>query len=140
MTRNPRCTFCKIITGDEACAQLYEDANTVAFMDKHPANDGHCLVIPKMHYETIFEIPREEFAAMARTTVKIAAGVQRALQLTGLSLVQANGASAGQSVMHVHMHLLPRREDDHLLLNWSRYDAGDPVYIAELAARIRAQL
>jgi histidine triad (HIT) family protein len=110
MTCNQRCTFCKIITGDEARAQLYEDENTLAFMDKHPASDGHCLVIPKMHYETIFETPPEEFAAMARAAVKIAAGVQRALQPTGLSLVQANGASAGQSVMHVHMHVLPRRE------------------------------
>jgi len=93
-----------------------------------------------MHYETIFEIPPEEFAAIARTAVRIAAGVQRALQPTGLSLVQANGASAGQSVMHVHMHVLPRREDDHLLMNWSRSNEGDPIYIAELAGRIRAQL
>jgi histidine triad (HIT) family protein len=140
MTCNATCTFCKIITGEEACVQLYEDENTLAFMDKHPANDGHCLVIPKMHYETIFEVPPEEFAAMARTAVGVAAGVQRALQPTGLSLLQANGPSAGQSVMHVHMHLLPRREGDNLLINWSRYNEGDPVYIAELAGRIRAQL
>jgi len=140
MASNPSCTFCKIIIGDEGCTELYEDENTLAFMDKHPANAGHCLVIPKMHYETIFEIPPEEFAAMARTAVKIAAGVQRALQPTGLSLVQANGASAGQSVMHVHIHVLPRREDDQLPLNWSRHHQGDPIYMAELAERIRAQL
>jgi histidine triad (HIT) family protein len=140
MTWNPTCTFCKIITRDEACVQLYEDENTLAFMDKHPANDGHCLIIPKMHYETIFEIPPGEFAAMTRTAVRIAAGVQRALQPTGLSLVQANGASAGQSVMHVHMHVLPRRDGDNLLINWSRDNQGDSIYIAELAGRIRAQL
>jgi len=57
MTCKPRCTFCKIITRDEACVQLYEDEHSLPFMDNHPANDGHCLVIPKMHYETIFEIP-----------------------------------------------------------------------------------
>jgi histidine triad (HIT) family protein len=140
MTCKPGCTFCKIINRDEACVQLYEDEHSLAFMDNHPANDGHCLVIPKMHYETIFEIPPEEFTAIARTAVRIAAGVQRALQPTGLSLVQANGASAGQSVMHIHMHVLPRREDDHLLMNWSRSNKGDPIYIAELAGRIRAQL
>jgi hypothetical protein len=57
MTCNQTCPFCKIIRRDEACIQLYEDENTLAFMDKHPANDGHCLVIPKRHYETIFEVP-----------------------------------------------------------------------------------
>ena len=140
MTCDLTCTFCKIIIRDEACVRLYEDENTLAFMDSHPANDGHCLVIPKMHYETIFDVPPEEFAAMARTVVRIAAGVQRALRPTGLSLVQANGASAGQSVMHVHVHVLPRREDDNLLINWSRHNEGNASYIAELAGRIRAQL
>jgi histidine triad (HIT) family protein len=57
-----------------------------------------------------------------------------------LSLVQANGAIAGQSVKHLHVHVLPRREDDNLLINWSRRNEGDPSYIAELAGRIRAQL
>jgi len=140
MTCNQTCPFCKIIRRDEACIQLYEDENTLAFMDKHPANDGHCLVIPRRHYETIFEVPPEEFAAMARTAVRVAAGVQRALQPTGLSLVQANGTSAGQSVMHVHMHVLPRRDGDNLLINWSRDNEGDSISIAELAGRIRAQL
>lgn len=77
---------------------------------------------------------------MARTVVRIAAGVQRALRLTGLNSVQANGPSAGQSVMHLHVHVLPRREDDNLPINWSRHNEGDPIYIAEFAGRIRAQL
>src|SRR5271167_1042678 len=92
------CIFCKIIGREEPCIQLYEDHNTLAFMDKHPANDGHCLVIPKNHYETIFETPPEDFAAVARTVVKIAAALRLALQPAALSLVQANGPAAGQSV------------------------------------------
>ena len=134
------CIFCRIASGEEPCVQLYADNDTIAFMDKHPANDGHCLVIPKTHYQTIFEMPPEDFAAVARTVVKIAAGVQRGLQPGGLSLVQANGLIAGQSVMHVHVHVLPRRQDDDLLINWSRLDEGDPARIAELAELIRAQL
>src|SRR2546425_13332981 len=109
------CTFCKIVAGEEPCVQLYADNDTIAFMDNHPANDGHCLIIPKTHYDTIFEMTPEDFAAVARTVVKIAAGVQRGLRPGGLSLVQANGPIAGQSVMHVHVHVLPRLENDNLL-------------------------
>ena len=93
---------------------MYEDGATLALMDKHPANDGHCLVITKEHYETVFEPPPEDFAAVARTVVKVAAAVQGALQPPGLSLVQANGRAAGQSVPHLHVHVLPRREKDDL--------------------------
>lgn len=124
------CIFCKIVSGEEPSVQLYADRDTIAFMDKYPANDGHCLVIPKTHYQTVFDMPPEDFAAVARTVVKIAAGVQRGLQPGGLSLVQANGPIAGQSVMHVHVHVhvhvLPRRQDDKLLINWSRLGEGDP--------------
>ena len=134
------CIFCKIVSGEEPSVQLYADHLTIAFMDKYPANDGHCLVIPRTHYETVFEMPPEEFAAVARTVVKIAAGVQRGLQPDGLNLVQANGPIAGQSVMHVHVHVLPRRQDDNLLINWSRLEEGDPARIVELAELIRAQL
>jgi histidine triad (HIT) family protein len=134
------CVFCKIIGREEPCIQLYEDHDTLAFMDKHPANDGHCLVIPKNHYETIFEMPPEDFAAVARTVVKIAAALRLALQPAGLSLVQANGPAAGQSVQHLHVHVLPRREEDNLAINWSRQNEGDPVHIYELATRIRAHL
>jgi histidine triad (HIT) family protein len=128
------------VSGEEPCVRLYEDDNTLAFMDKHPANDGHCLVIPKAHYETIFEMPPQDFASVARSVIKIAAGVQRGLQPSGLNLVQANGPVAGQPIMHVHVHVLPRRREDNLLINWSRLEEGDPIRIAELGELIRMQL
>lgn len=137
---HPSCIFCKIIGRQEPCIQLYEDDGTLSFMDNYPANDGHCLVIPKNHYETIFETPPEDFAAVARAVAKIAAAVRLALQPAGLSVVQANGPAAGQSVQHLHVHVLPRREEDNLPINWSRHNDGDPMHIAELAARIRAYL
>ena len=126
------CVFCKIIAREEPCIQLYEDHDTLAFMDKHPANDGHCLIITKQHYETLFETPPEEFAAVARTVVKITAAVQGAVKPPGLSLVQANGIAAGQSVLHLHVHVLPRREKDGLPINWSRHKEGNPTHISEL--------
>jgi histidine triad (HIT) family protein len=77
-------------------------------MDIHPAKEGYCLVIPRWHIGTIFEIDPDIFAAVGRTVVKIAAAVQRAIRPPGLSLVKANGMAAGQTVMHLHVHVLPR--------------------------------
>jgi histidine triad (HIT) family protein len=134
------CIFCAIIGHRARAFRLYDDDDTFAFMDIHPANDGHCLVIPKRHYETIFEMSPEDFAAVARTVVRVARAVHQALQPGGLNLVQANGPIAGQSVGHVHVHVLPRREDDNLWLNWPRNRRVDPADIAQIAERIRAYL
>jgi histidine triad (HIT) family protein len=88
----------------------------------------------------IFDMPVEDFASVTRTGVRIAAGVQCGPRPDGLSLVQANGPSAGQSVMHVHVHVLPRRKDDNLLINWSRLGETDPARIVELAGLIRERI
>ena len=69
------CIFCNIVSGEGPCVQLYADNDTTAFMDKYPANDGHCLVIPKAHYHAIFEMPPEDFASLARTVIKPAFSV-----------------------------------------------------------------
>jgi histidine triad (HIT) family protein len=109
-------------------------------MDIHPANEGHCLVIPKAHYATVFDTPPDVFAAVGRLVVRISAAVRDALQPPGLSLVQANGEAANQTVPHLHVHVLPRRRGDKLPLNWSRTRKGDPSAIADIAERIRARL
>jgi histidine triad (HIT) family protein len=69
------CIFCKIIAGASPCQEIYKDSATLSFMDIHPANDGHCLVIPKMHFETVFEMSPEAFAAVARTVTLVARAV-----------------------------------------------------------------
>jgi histidine triad (HIT) family protein len=97
-------------------------------------------VIPKRHWPTVFDIPSDEFAAVARLVVRIAAGVKAALCSPGLSLVQANGPAANQTVPHLHVHVLPRYENDGLLLNWSRTGGGDSAQIADVAARIRRHI
>jgi histidine triad (HIT) family protein len=101
------CIFCKIVAGTADCHELYRDKTTLAFMDIHPANDGHCLVIPQAHFSTVFEMSPESFAAVGATVTKLARAVNEALQPGGLSLVQANGEVAGQTVSHVHVHVLP---------------------------------
>ena len=138
------CIFCQIAAGTAACEEIYQDAATLAFMDINPANDGHCLVIPKAHFENVFDMPPALFGTLASTAAKVAHAVNEVLQPGGINLTQANGAAAGQSVLHVHIHVLPRRAGDNLLMNWSR-DGGDEgrfdaQRIAGIAERLRAQL
>jgi histidine triad (HIT) family protein len=138
------CVFCKIAAGTSECQEIYQDDATLAFMDIHPANDGHCLVIPKTHFETVFDMPPAAFGRVASTAAKVARAVNDVLQPGGINLAQANGELAGQSVYHVHIHVLPRRAGDDLLINWDRNRNEDQRFdrdrIAEIAERLRARL
>jgi histidine triad (HIT) family protein len=139
MTADPDCIFCKIVAGAVPSFKLYEDAETLAFMDINPVHDGHCLVIPKAHFATVFDIAPEAFAAVARATALVAKAVNAALKPDGLNLIQANGKGAAQSVGHVHIHVLPRQLGDNLLINWP-LQPGDMAQIGAVANRIRAHL
>jgi histidine triad (HIT) family protein len=138
------CLFCRIVEGTSECQEIYQDDATLAFMDIHPANDGHCLVIPKLHFEKVFDMPPNAFAQVASSVVKVARAVNDVLQPGGISLVQANGELAGQSIFHVHVHVLPRRAGDNLLINWDRSrkegERFDSARIAEIAERLRSRL
>jgi histidine triad (HIT) family protein len=137
------CIFCRIVAGASPCEAIHEDAASFSFMDINPANDGHCLVIPKAHFASVFEMPPEIFGRVAAAAATVARAVDAELRPGGLSLVQANGAVAGQSVFHLHIHVLPRRAGDDLRLNWDRdrpAGAGDLRRIAEIADRLRARL
>jgi histidine triad (HIT) family protein len=139
MARDPDCVFCKIVAGEIPSFKLYEDGETLAFMDINPVHDGHCLVIPKEHYPTVFEVAPDAFAATARTAIKVANAVNAATKPDGLNLIQSNGPGAAQSVQHFHLHVLPRRMRDGLAINWG-LKPGDPARVAEVAERIRAAL
>ena len=95
MITDPNCVFCKIVAGQIPCFKLLEDAETLAFMDINPVHDGHCLIIPKAHYPTVFDIAPEAVAAAARTTRRIAQAVNTALQPDGLYVTSVTpGGSA----------------------------------------------
>ena len=138
------CIFCRIVAGTAACQEIYRDEATLAFMDINPANDGHCLVIPKEHFENVFDMRPSDFGAVASTAAKVARAVNEVLRPGGINLTQANGEAAGQSVPHVHVHVLPRRAGDDLLLNWDRnrnsHQPFDRGRIAEIAERLRSRL
>ena len=139
MSSDPNCIFCKIVAGAIPCFKLYEDGETLAFMDINPVHDGHCLVIAKAHYPTLFELPAEAFAAVGRTAIKVAKAVNAAVTPDGLNLIQSNGPGAAQSVPHFHLHILPRWKNDGLVVNWA-LKPGDRQRIGEVAERIRALL
>ena len=139
MTSDADCVFCRIVRGEIPCTKAFEDEQTLAFMDINPANPGHVLVIPKEHAPNVFEISGDALAAATRTMQRVARAVQAAMQPDGLSVLQANGPGAAQSVQHFHWHVLPRVAEDGLPINWP-LGPGDPSAIAGAAERIRAQL
>ncbi len=139
MATDPDCIFCKIVAGEIPCFKIYEDDDTLAFMDINPANDGHALVIPKVHADTLHSASDAAVAATVTSAKKVAAAVDKTLAPPGLNLLQCNGAAAAQSVLHFHMHVLPRRDGDDLKLNWG-LQPGDMDAIGALAERIRANL
>ena len=136
MRRDPDCVFCKIVAGEIPSFKLFEDEATLAFMDINPANEGHALVIPKEHAPDVYAVSDEALARTSVTAKRVAAALARTLNPDGLNIVQCNGAAAAQSVMHFHVHVLPRVTDDGLAMNWG-LKLGDIDAIGRLAERIR---
>jgi len=139
MNTDPDCLFCKIAEGTIPSTKVYEDDETLAFMDINPASPGHVLVIPKHHVPDIYSAPDDALAAAIATSAKVARAVKQALSPYGLNIVQANGPGAAQGVFHIHFHVLPRGKDDDLKLNWG-LNPGDEKEIAAVAEKIRSAM
>ena len=112
------CVFCKIVTGQIPSTRVHEDEHTLAFMDLGQVNPGHVLVAVKQHAANLFELDDVQAAAVARTSARLARAIRAAFKPEGLSVYQANGKAAGQTVFHYHVHLLPRHEGDGMELVW----------------------
>ena len=110
------CIFCQIINGDLPCYKVYEDNETLAFLDISPVNPGHCLVIPKSHFVNVFSAPAEDWCRLALTTQKIALAVKHACDADGINIHINNEEAAGQKVFHSHVHIIPRFSNDNLTL------------------------
>lgn len=131
--------FSRIVSGEIPAAKIYEDQETLAFMDINPATRGHALVICKAEHADLFSIPPDVLAAAARTTQLVALALRDVLQPDGLNVVQNNGPAAGQTVFHYHVHLIPRWEGDHALPLW-RAQQVDQAALRALADQVRAAL
>jgi len=111
------CIFCKIVRGEAPAYKVHEDDRVLVFMDIFPVTDGHTLIVTKEHFENVFETTEESLRAVTAASLRVAHAIRATLDPDGLMVFQLNGAAAGQSVFHYHMHLLPRKEGEPLALH-----------------------
>ena len=130
--------FAKILRGEIPCVKVYEDDETLAFMDVMPQADGHTLVIPKESAENIFELSAGGAAALIAGTQKVAKAVKAGLNAPGIMLTMLNGVSAGQSVFHAHFHIIPRSNGVDMGLH--ARGMADAKTLEPIAAKIRSAL
>ena len=112
MTAPPHCIFCDIIRGAGEVSVCYEDAHALAFMDIQPVNPGHVLVAPKVHYESLLDLPPETASQLYAVVARLAPIIQKATNAEGMNIIVSSGAAAGQDVYHFHIHVIPRRPGD----------------------------
>jgi histidine triad (HIT) family protein len=134
------CIFCKIIKKEIPATVVFEDDDVLAFMDIGPIIKGHTLVIPKNHYDPITETPDDILAKLHITAKKIATAQMNAFGADGVNIMQNNGKASGQEVEHIHVHVIPRFDDDGHQWNWNvkKYDDFDEMN--ELADKLRNQI
>jgi len=128
------CIFCKIIAGDISAFKVYEDDEFVSFLDRTQVRDGHSLVIPKTHYADIHSIPDDLLGKLAITTKKVAKLVKEKVQADGITILQCNGAAGLQSVFHIHFHVIPGYDNDHISEPWQARFLDDE-YMERVHAR-----
>ena len=130
--------FAKILRGEIPAFKVYEDEHTLAFMDVMPQSEGHTLVIPKTNARNFFDIDADSLAKLIRSTQHVAKAVRAAFEPDGMRIIQFNEPAAGQTVFHIHFHIVPCYEG-HDLKGHSR-DMADKAVLAQHAEKIRAAL
>ena len=136
------CTFCDLVRGAGEVSACYEDAEAVAFMDIQPVNPGHVLVVPRQHYESLFDVPRELGVHLFAVTMRVAAAIKRVTGCEGMNIIVSSGAAAGQDELHYHVHIIPRRKGDgfDVPLPFDGSEMPDRTLLDATAARIVAAL
>lgn len=112
------CIFCKIANGEIPSKTLYEDDKFRVILDISPASKGHAIILVKSHAANIYELPEEDAAKIYLVAKKVATVMQKVLKCDGMNILQNNGEAAGQTVFHLHMHLIPRYDGDNVQIKW----------------------
>ena len=133
------CIFCRIAQKQVPASSVYEDEKVMAFLDIRPLNEGHTLVIPKAHYENIFDVPQELNAYIHGATKQIAIAVKKAMNANGISIIQQNGKAANQDVPHLHVHVIPRYKGQKMP-SFSETSEANREQLSQTAAKIQKQL
>ena len=135
---DPVCIFCAIVAGEAPCHRVHEEDLIISFMDHAPVGDGHLLIVPRAHAENLLETDPAALGAVMRASRRLALAQQQVFAPDGIGVHQLNGAAAGQTVFHYHMHLIPRNHGDPIAFHGRRQ--GEPERLAENAQRIAAAL
>jgi histidine triad (HIT) family protein len=133
------CVFCRIVARQIPATVVFEDEHTLAFMDIGQVNPGHVLVAVKKHAENLYALDDAQASAVLRTAARLARAIRDAFNPEGLSVYQANGKAAGQTVFHYHVHLVPRHEGDGMALTWPVKNPPREKLV-EYAQKIKASL
>ncbi|WP_409432800.1 HIT family protein [Litorimonas sp. RW-G-Af-16] len=130
--------FAQIMRGEAPCVRVFEDGNVLAIMDVFPQSRGHVLVMPKTPSRNLLEVHAKDVGRLFGATQRIAVAVEKALKPDGIVVTQFNGAPAGQTVFHTHVHIIPRYSDEALAAHGS--EMADTDALAKIAQKIRAHL
>lgn len=142
MSKTTQCSFCDLIRGAAEVSICYEDATAIAFMDIQPVNTGHVLVVPRAHFETLHDLPRDLALHLFDVAMRIAPVIRRIAGADDMNIVVNSGAHAGQNVFHYHVHLIPRTAGDgfDIPLPFDGSSMPDRTLLDATAARIIAAL
>ena len=132
--KDDSCIFCKLANGDIPTNSIYEDERFNVILDAGPATRGHCLILPKDHARDLYELPEETAAEAMKLAKRLAVRLRERLSCDGLNVVQNNGSVAGQTVLHYHLHLIPRYENDgqHILWQPTKPSAEELTKLCEI--------
>jgi histidine triad (HIT) family protein len=134
------CIFCKIVNKEIPATVLYEDDDVLVFMDIGPIIKGHALVISKQHHDPVTETPNEVLTKLHLTAKRIAKAQMNGLGADGVNIMQNNGTAAGQEVPHIHVHVIPRFDNDGHHWNWNAKKYENLEEMAELAEKMQNNL
>ncbi len=115
------CIFCKIIKGEAKSWKVFENESVYAFFDINPVNEYHTLVIPKKHYENIFDVPEMELVEVIKVVKQLATLYNDKLGIKNVQIINCSGWEAQQDVFHLHFHIVPRYKDDHQNIKWTTH-------------------
>lgn len=136
--KDENCIFCKILAGEIPSTAVYEDDDFKAILDVNPAARGHVIILPKNHAAHIYELPDEDASKIMIVAKKIATAIEKAYHCDGVNILQNNGEAAGQTVFHLHVHVIPRFKGDTVNIGWKQGDM--PEDLDAICKEIQAQL
>jgi histidine triad (HIT) family protein len=143
MNESAACIFCRIVEGKEKASFVAQGSDAVAFLDLHPINEGHTLVVPRKHAASIAEVDEVAAVAMWSLARRVAAGLRASgLRCEGVSVLLADGAGAGQDVFHAHLHVVPRWQGDGFRIEFPPHygSAAERKALDDVAARLRKRM